>query len=295
MSYNLSACVFIRNTFEGAFCLFESMAMLMPLVDEFIVMDLGSTDGTLEILQAIESANPKVIVYQDSFEDWKTDANVFAELANELIYHCRYNNVLYYQADEIWHEDLVTLMRHEFEQNNFDLKFWRVQLRENFQKIKWFPHFVHRVGQRDKFNFVGDGMNTDRYLEPELCHFSYNSSWFPQWSTKFENVAELLPLNEMITDVSLVGAFLENIPERRRMHTPFWNEPITSMPSDENGLSIDEWMARERRNDNWIRGETPFNIPAIMHYHLGEPRYTLRPELLQSLKDDTEYGGGQWR
>jgi hypothetical protein len=43
MNYNLSGCVFIRNTFNGAFCLFESMHQLLPLCDEFIVMDLGST------------------------------------------------------------------------------------------------------------------------------------------------------------------------------------------------------------------------------------------------------------
>ncbi len=297
MSYNLSACVFIRDTFKGAFCLFEGMATLLPLVDEFIVMDLGSTDGTLEMLQEIMIANPKVALVRNSFADYETDANVFATLANELIAMCQYDNVLYYQSDEIWHENLVNFMRQEFEQGNFDLKFWRVQLRENFQKIKWFPHFVHRVGQKDNFNFVGDGMNTDRYLEPKLCHSEYNSSWFPQWSTRFENHAERLPLNEMIMDVSLVGAFLENIPERRRMHTPFWHEPITSMPSDENGLSISEWMNRERENNNnWQKDTTPFDIPSIMHYHLGKPIYRLRPDLLEALKRGTPYEDDrQWR
>ncbi len=301
MSYNLSACVFIRNTFEGAFCIFESMATLLPLVDEFIVMDLGSTDGTYEILLEIADANPKVNVVQGEFS--RMDANVFATLANDLIAMCSNQNVLYYQADEIWHENLVTLMCQEFDQGNFDLKFWRVQLRENFQigknpqkKIKWFPHFVHRVGQKDNFNFVGDGMNTDRHLDPKLCYSAHDSGWFPKWSTVFEDNPELLPLNEMILDVSLVGAFLENIPERRRMHTPFWNEPITSMPADEDGLSIDEWMSRERDNPNWNRLITPFNIPSIMEWHLGKSRYVLRPELLQALKDDKEFIGiDQWR
>ncbi len=293
MSYNLSVCVFIRDTFKGAFCLFESMAALLPLADEFIVMDLGSTDGTLEILQEIEEANFTVKLVQGEF--YKTDANVFATLANDLVAMCGNNNVLYYQSDEIWHENLVHLMRQEFEQGNFDLKFWRVQLRENFQRIKWFPHFVHRVGHKNDFNFVGDGMNTDRYLEPKLCS-TINGGMFPKWGDEYKDKASELPLNEMIMDVSLVGAFLENIPERRRMHTPFWNEPITSMPSDEDGLSIDEWMARERGNNNWSKQKTPFNIPSIMHYHLGKPRYTLRPGLLQALKDNVEYeDGNQWR
>jgi len=138
-------------------------------------------------------------------------------------------------------------------------------------------------------------MNTDRYLEPKLCS-TINGGMFPKWGDEYKDKASELPLNEMIMDVSLVGAFLENIPERRRMHTPFWNEPITSMPSDEDGLSIDEWMARERGNNNWSKQKTPFNIPSIMHYHLGKPRYTLRPGLLQALKDNVEYeDGNQWR
>ncbi len=294
MSYNLSACVFIRNTFEGAFCIFESMATLLPLVDEFIVMDLGSIDGTYEILLSIAEANPKVNVVQGEFS--KIDANVFATLANDLIAMCSNQNVIYYQADEIWHETLVNLMRLEFDQGNFDLKFWRVQLRENFQEIKWFPHFVHRVGQKDNFNFVGDGMNTDRYLEPKLCYSDYGDGWFPNWSTEYKDTASELPLDEMIMDVSLVGAFLENIPERRRMHTPFWNEPITSMPADEDGLSIDEWMTRERDNPNWDKLTTPFNISSIMEGHLGAKLYSLRPQLLQALKDGVEFGEiEQWR
>jgi hypothetical protein len=157
MEYNLSVCVFIKDTLEGAFCLPESMAQLMPLATEFIVMDLGSTDGTFEFLLEIANNNPKVKLYKSEWP--KIDAGVFADLANQLIDMCLYDNVLYYQADEIWHEDLVKRTQQEFEQGHFDLSFWRIQYRDNFQRVKWFPHLVHRVGQKDNFNFVGDGMN----------------------------------------------------------------------------------------------------------------------------------------
>ncbi len=81
------------------------------------------------------------------------DANVFATLANDLVAMCQYENVLYYQSDEVWHEDLLELMRQSFEQDIFDLSFWRIQYRENFQKVKWYPHPVHRVGKKRQIQF----------------------------------------------------------------------------------------------------------------------------------------------
>lgn len=325
MTYNLSACVFIRDTFKGAFCLFEGMATFLPLVDEFVVMDLGSTDGTYEVLREISIANPKIKLVNGSFPE--VDAAAFATLANDLIALCENDNVLYYQSDEIWHECLLGMMKERFEQGDFDLSFWRIQYRENFQKVKWFPYPVHRVGHKDSFNFVGDGMNSDRYLDAKMCS-TYNGGWFSKWGEKFKDEPRslslnemnldvtdtlslvdnlegssalpqnMLPTKEMILDVSLVGAFLENIPERRRMHTPFWHEPATNMPSDENNMLITEWIEKERKNPNWFKKTSPFKVPRIMEWHLGKMKYELRPELLQALKDDTNFildGVGEWR
>jgi glycosyltransferase involved in cell wall biosynthesis len=171
MNYNLSGCVFIKDTFKGAFCLFESMYQLLPLCDEFVIMDLGSTDGTLEALKEIEKANSKVRIVRHEFP--YQDAGVFATLANDLIAMCNYPNVLYYQADEIWHEDLVKLTREKLDlwhnycqvEQVLDFSFWRVQLKYNFQRIKWYPHPVHRIGSRDNFVFDNDGMNTKKVFD----------------------------------------------------------------------------------------------------------------------------------
>lgn len=322
MSYNLSGCVFIKDCFKGAFCLFESMYQLLPLCDEFIVLDLGSTDGTMEVLKEIEAHNLKVSVIEGQFH--KQDASVFADLANDLVGMCTYPNVLYYQADEIWHEDLIKLTRQALDQGKRDLSFWRVQLKYNFQRIKWFPHPVHRIGPKDNFNFVGDGMNTERTFDAEMIseygyivrkkgielkrfkNYEYELAkkyanmaeavinkeklWdmghFPQWESNYRNIAAELPVNEMILDVSGTGAFIDNIPDKRRMHLPFWNEGDV-MPADEGGLSIDDWYKYQQDNDEWLKTETAFNIPEIMKYHLGKRKYELRPQLLEMLKQET--------
>lgn len=282
MSYNLSACVFIRDCFRGAFCVFESIAALLPFADEFVVMDLGSTDGTLGVLQEITEANPKFkLILRDRFPE--TDAGVFASLANELIDFCRYDRVLYYQADEIWHEDLLRLMEQKFQAGRFDLSFWRIQYRDNFQKVKWFPHIVHRVGAKDNFNFVGDGMNTDRYMAAELCS-SYDGGWFTRWGGLGQEGVKPY-VHEMITDISLVGGFRDNIVERRALHAPFWHEE----PHIE-GKPASQWKADAEANPDWTNLASPYNLPWVLRWHIGRTRYELRPELLEAIKRDDTRG-----
>lgn len=276
---SISACCFVRDSIRGAYCIFESMASLLPFCDEMIIMDLGSTDGTMEALREIAQSNPKVrLVLRGEFPF--TDANVFATLANELVNEwCRYDNVIYWQSDEIWHEDLLRLMAQRLEAGQFDLSFWRIQYGRNFSQVRWFPHLVHRVGKKGQFNFVGDGMTTDKTWDAKICS-NYGGEMFPKWG-ELGNEGIRPYTNEMITDISLLGGFLENIPDRRRMHAPFWHEQ-----PDVEGLPANQWLERERQNEVWYKAESPFNLPAILRYHVGKVRYELRPELLEALKRD---------
>lgn len=250
-------------------------------------MDLGSDDGTLETLTDIARHNPKVKLVSGSFTF--TDANVFATLANDLIAMCRYNNVIYWQADEIWHEDLLRLMAQRFELGQFDLSFWRIQYRDNFQRVKWFPHLVHRVGYKGKdvllnegkenFEFNGDGMNTTRSWDARICS-SYGGEMFPLWGDLGHDGIKPY-VSEMITDVSLVGGFRDNIPDRRRMHAPFWHEEPTI-----EGKLESHWYAEAINNPDWTKPDSPYNLPAILKWHVGRVKYELRPDLLEALKKD---------
>ena len=299
MSYPVSACCFIRNTFKGAFMLPETMAQFLPLVDEMIIMDLGSDDGTIEFLYEVSSSNPKVkVILEQEFPF--TDANVFATLANDLIGWCKYDNVLYWQADEIWHEDLLKLMAQRFERGEFDLSFWRIQYANNFQYVKWFPQLVHRVGIRgnnlnegkNNFEFDGDGMNTTRMWDAKICS-TYGGEMFPQWGGLGQDGIKPY-VNEMITDVSLLGGFRDNIPDRRRMHAPFWHEEpdipyFDKVTTQQPRMSSSQWLDKAMQDDDWTKADSPYNLPAILRYHVGKVKYELRPELLQALKEDRDY------
>jgi glycosyltransferase involved in cell wall biosynthesis len=294
MRYPISACCFIRNTFTGGFCLPESMAQFMPFVDEMVIMDLGSTDGTVEFLQDIADHNPKVkLILEHNFPF--TDANVFAHLANDLVDFCHNPHIIYWQSDEIWHHDLLRLMAKKFEAGKFDLSFWRIQYANNFQYVKWFPHLVHRVGTKgDDFNegkrnfeFNGDGMNTTRSWDAAICS-NYGGEMFPKWGDLGQQGIKDFT-NEMITDVSLLGAFRDLIPDRRRMHAPFWHEePTIPYYNKNNGqqphMVESEWYAKALGDEDWTKTQSPYSLPKLLQWHVGKTRYELQPGLVEALR-----------
>jgi glycosyltransferase involved in cell wall biosynthesis len=276
----------------------ETMAQFLPFVNEMVIMDCGSDDGTIEFLKSVSQSNPKIkVILEGSFPF--TDANVFAHLANVLVDFCQYENVLYWQADEIWHEDLLKLMLQRFDKGEFDLSFWRIQYANNFQYVKWFPHLVHRVGNKGRtrfnadknnFEFVGDGMNTTRSWDAKICS-NFGGEMFPQWGPLGQEGIKPYT-QEMITDVSLLGGFRDNIYERRLMHAPFWKEEPTlpyfdKFTTQQLHRPASQWLEEAKNDDDWIKTESPYNLPKLLRYHVGKVKYTLRDDLLEAIKNDT--------
>jgi len=312
----LSVCVFIKNNNDGAFCLWESMATLMPLADEFLVMDLGSTDGTLEILKQLASKNKKIRLEESVFPinpiTDLVDAGSFAVIPNLMIPTLKNDLVMYYQADEIWHENLIKIMLKRLE-NLKDFKglsFWRYQLADNFQKIKWFPLIVHRIGYKGDMIFdpKEDGMNPIGYNDAEMCS-NYNAGWFTRWGAEYsrgrkERVdehgntfiygtrfkekktgkeAHELPTHEMILDISSMGGFLNNIRDKSKFHAPMWRTDPRKINVDGIFYDADEWYSRQLSNPDWTKPESPFDIPEIIRPLVGKKTYPVREDIINQI------------
>lgn len=287
MQPKISAACFIRDNQVGAFCLWESLCTFLPLVDEYVILDFGSTDGTLELLFRLAKQNPKIKVHQRKFAEGeiaREREKIFATMANEVIGLCQFDVILYHQADEIAHEDLIPKIQAELEKPIGEdwrgLSFIRYQLQENFQRMKWLPHVVKRFGLKKDFLFVGDGMNAEKYGDGILV----GDVPMCEWETLYKERYTEIPSNMMLLDVSMTGGFLENIEMRRKLHAPLWGESAEILYGVDGGsANLKEWMMRQRNNPNWTKRSSPFNIPAVMMGLVGETKYKARGELLAKI------------
>jgi glycosyltransferase involved in cell wall biosynthesis len=271
------------------------MASLIPFADEYLVMDFGSTDDTLDILESLAKANPKIRILHRTIKENEKNNRIFATMANELVSACRNELVLYHQADEIWHEDLLEMMRGDLEAlercrvsspNDYatwrGMNFWRYQLKHNFQAMKWWPHPVNRLDFKHRLQFVEDGMNTNRPGDPQFVG-GLDGGWGPKWQTEYQHAPHTLPTNRMILDVGMIGGFLDSIPARRRHHAPFWGESPEVIYIDGHGVSLEGWYWEQKANPEWIQTTSKFNLPAIARGMVGQPWYRPRVDVLDRI------------
>jgi glycosyltransferase involved in cell wall biosynthesis len=99
----ISCFMIVRNTLSQGYPFVEAIAQALPVCDEMIVGDGGSTDRTLEILKKLEQLNPKIRVYIDPWPG-KGFAHDLRWATNRMMQKCRGEYILYIQANEIIHE-----------------------------------------------------------------------------------------------------------------------------------------------------------------------------------------------
>ena len=99
----ISCFMIVRNTLSQGYPFVEAIAQALPVCDEMLVGDGGSTDGTLEILRRLEQLNPKIRVYVDPWPG-KSFAHDLRWATNTLMQKCKGEYILYIQANEIIHE-----------------------------------------------------------------------------------------------------------------------------------------------------------------------------------------------
>ncbi|MEX5219922.1 MAG: glycosyltransferase family 2 protein [Nitrospira sp.] len=106
----VSGFTFIRNAVKYDFPVTESIRSVLPICDEFIVNVGHCEDGTLELIRAI--GDPKIRVIQSVWDDTlRKNGLIYSQQTNLALSHCTGDWAFYIQADEVVHEDDLSLLR----------------------------------------------------------------------------------------------------------------------------------------------------------------------------------------
>ena len=121
----------------------ESVASYLPYVDKIVIVDLGSTDGTYEILQQC-AQNDRIEVYS---RPWDLASGPSA-LKTAWEHHrefCAGADVLHIEADEVLDSALGKSIQRLHNSGCDDLRIIRYQVEQNFQRIRWGGTPCHRL------------------------------------------------------------------------------------------------------------------------------------------------------
>lgn len=300
----VTGTTFIRDAFKGGFCLFESMATVLSIVDEFVIVDFGSTDGTLEICEEIAKKNKRIKIHKRTWTKIN-DSSTFADAANECVNLCPTDAVFFFQADEVMHEDLAGDVRRMYENKVYALNFERIQLSHGTHVVKWLPHPCVRSVIKGEYSYAGDGMTVaNSGGTTMMCpfpivpghplsgkpHTSRAFQWCePKPGLKFDPknptvlntvMREVFPWNSFLFDFS--SSHRDNQVGKKELHAPFWRESAQVI----DGIQREEWLRRAYQNSLWEKKEPSFPLPKIAVGLAGMTKYVLRDEVRHSLEND---------
>lgn len=110
MGKKLAGVQFVRNAIEQDYCVVESILSMLGVCDHVYIVDAGSTDGTQEIIESINTDRLTMIATED--DEWDNQYHLgplklsfFANIAMDYAQRRGMDYLLYVQSDEVVHQD----------------------------------------------------------------------------------------------------------------------------------------------------------------------------------------------
>lgn len=243
----ISGFTFVHNALTGGYPLREAVRAVAPYVDDVVAVDMQSTDGTRAVL---ESLGCRIIDGQ-----WGTKSELTLRKAHALHTECRHDQILHFEADEVWDDRLVYTAVTMASNGLPSLSVHRLQVEQNFQRVRWYPELVHRVFQKGQ-----------AHKDPTRGHTT----------EEHESALPIGPEFGFLWDVT--NCFRDQFVARARQNAALWEQepnfkrvPIHShMPLHQmSEAEIESFLAEP----HWTWTDTPLAIPAILKPLVGKVRY----------------------
>lgn len=233
----ISGFTFGYNLIEGGYPFVEAVEAVRGYVDEVVAVDCQSIDGTRQVLDSICH---KVI----DGPKWQG-----RDIQHEVFeYHkqCQGDLIILFEADEVYDEKLLSSILWEIELGHRDIGVHRIQIEQNFNRVRSYPEPVYRVFPK------GGGYY---HKHPTYCP---------------DGVFILPPTAGYLWDCS--NNFKQNWQARQANQSLAWGNPhsyAVARHFAESNQMPDDFFEQS----HWDFLDTPLNIPESLRRHLGQSRY----------------------
>lgn len=241
MAVKVSGFSFVHNALAAGYPLLEAVHSVLDYVDEMVIVDCQSDDGTRKLLERL---GVRIIDGQ-----WGNRAGETLKAAHALHCQCAGDVIIHFEADEVFDRSLIKEINIEIEMGNHNLAVWRLQLEQNFQRCRWYPEPVHRVFPKGAV--VKEGHTTNwhdkaRVIEPKWGYlWDITNCFRDQWLKRNHQQANLW--NEE--------------PQYRRVPIHFTHSELVP--------DVDRFLSEP----HWTWETTPFVIPEILRPLVGKTKY----------------------
>lgn len=245
----ISGFTYIHNAISSGYPIIEAIGAIRNYVDEIVAVDCQSTDQTRGILELL---GVRVI---DG--EWGSEAGKTLAKAHSLYQKCQGDVIVHFEADEVFEERLIWKVQDLILKGYTDLSVYRLQVEQNFQRIRWYPESVHRVWPNDG-KTIKEGHTTNRYNDAKLVDLSYGYLW------------------------DITNCFRDNWLERTKAQAELWHNempryrivPYHFMQPVE--VSLKEAL-NQLKLPHWEWNKTPIHLPDILKPLVGVTKYEQSP------------------
>lgn len=245
VSDKVSGYSFIHNGINGGYPFVEAIKMVQPFVDEMVIVDMESTDGTQDVLRKL---GVKIIEGK-----WGSDAGDTLRQAHSQYWKCENDTILHFEADEVFDDRLIKRLVYLAKfgpMRNYSV--YRLQVEQNFQRIRWYPELVHRVFSKTD-GVRKEGHTTNTHDLAEIVGVEYGFLW------------------------DCTNCFRDNYLARISQQAELWHGKFnyTYAPlhiNHESQLNRDT-LATRLNERHWLWKKSPLKIPNILKSLVGVPKY----------------------